>query len=206
MTVALLALFVALGGTAAAAKILITSSSQIRNGVISRADLGKNIVDSKKVANGSLSPDDFDADARSALAQVGTQALEVTRGGGPEDVPDGEERVVATMSNIPPGAYAIFAKTVLTGTTTHGILGQGESVGGVCTLDADGDLDVGSTLIGAVGGNAPGAVNMQITRTFPGAGTAKVSCKVTKADWRASNTSIIALRVSAPTKQAVDGR
>jgi hypothetical protein len=205
MTVALVALSVALGGTATAAKSLI-SGRQIKDGSIRRADLAKSAVDTTRVADGSLRGSDFDAATQASLAQAGTQVKEAFRANGPDDVPDNEEKVVATLSELPPGAYAIFAKTVLTGKSAGGIVNQGESLSGACTLDVDGDIDKSYTLLGGPGSNAPSAINMQITHTYAGPGTAKLACRVAGGTWRASNTSIIALRVSAPSKQSVDGR
>jgi hypothetical protein len=205
MSVALLALFVALGGSAVAASGLITGR-QIKDGTVRRADLAKSAVDSTKVANGSLSSNDFDAATRSTINQAGTQVLEAFRAAGPTGVEPSAQKVVATLSDIPPGAYAIFAKTILSGTSTNGILNQGNSIGGKCTLDVEGDADNGQTLIGTPGANAPSDVNMQITHTYSSPGTAKVTCGVTGATWAAANTSIIALRVSAPQRQSVEGR
>ena len=67
MAVALLALFVALGGTATAAKVMITSSKQIKKGTVSRSDLARNAVDGTKVLDGSLSTADFDTATKSTL-------------------------------------------------------------------------------------------------------------------------------------------
>lgn len=205
MAVASIALFVALGGTATAAKVLITSSSQIKNGTIQRADLARDAVNSTRVRDGSLRMEDLSSAARGEI-ETGTQALEAFRVEGPEDVGEGESATVATLRDIPSGAYAIFAKTVLTGTSPgDGLLGEGESVGGHCVLQAGDDTDESRTLLGAPGAGAPSELSMQLTRTFSGTGTAKVTCDVTKSAWRASNTSIIALRVGASPRQVVDG-
>jgi hypothetical protein len=62
--VAYLALFVALGGTSVAAVSLSRNSvksQHIKNGQVKRADLGKNAVNSSKVADGSLLAGDFAA-------------------------------------------------------------------------------------------------------------------------------------------------
>lgn len=206
MIVALLALFVALGGTATAARVLITSSRQIKDGAVRRADIAKSAVDSARVANGSLSRSDLDADTQSALAQAGTQVLEAFRADGPRDNESKVEKVVATLSNIPPGAYAIFAKSVLSGAADSGLFGQGNSVGGVCRLDVQGDSDQSRTVLAGPGTGGPSGVNMQITRSYSSPGTAQVVCTVDGAKWSASNTSIIALRVASPTRQPVDGR
>jgi hypothetical protein len=64
MVVALLALFVALGGSSYAALALkknSVSSKHIKNGQVKKADLAKNSVDASKVANGRLLAEDFAA-------------------------------------------------------------------------------------------------------------------------------------------------
>ncbi len=206
MTVALLALFVALGGTATAAKFLITTSEQIRDGAVHREDIKRNSIDSGRVANGSLTRQDLTGSLRSSIDQAGTQVLEAFRPSGPVQISSGEARDVATLRNIPPGAYAIFAKTTLSGTPPPTLIGEGNGISGRCQLDVDGDSDSARSLMGGPGAAAPSTLNMQITRTYGSPGSAKVSCEVNGADqWSAGNTSIIALRVSAPTRQAVDG-
>lgn len=208
MAVALVALFVALGGTATAAKVMITSSKQIKPGSVSRSDLARNAVDGAKVRNGALSADDFDDATRSTLRAAGTQALEAFRVAGPDGVKASTAAVVATLSDIPPGAYAIFAKTVLTARNEASAFppNNGESLGGHCTLDVGGNADESRALLGSPGSNSPGELSTQITHTYSGPGQAKLTCDVTGADWNASNTSIIALRVGQSPRQVVSGR
>ncbi len=143
MTVALLALFVALGGTAAAAKVLITSSKQIKAGTVQRSDLARNAVDTTRVANGSLTVDDFSEATKGSIQAASTSALEAFRAAGPDNVKDKNSAVVATLRNIPPGVYAIFTKTVLTAKNNSQVFppNNGESLGGHCELDVGGDGD-----------------------------------------------------------------
>lgn len=64
MVVALIALFVALGGTSFAAVQLAKNSvrsKHIKNGQVKRVDLGANAVNAAKVANGTLLATDFAA-------------------------------------------------------------------------------------------------------------------------------------------------
>lgn len=205
MAVALLALFVALGGTAVAARTMITSTKQIRNGVVKRSDLANNAVNSSKVANGSIVLDDLQEATRAIIQNAGTQALEAFRLDGPQNVAAGVEQRVATLSNIPPGSYALFAKTVLTGNkATSGLLQQGGTIGGHCVLDAKGDADHARSLLGSPGANSPGELNMQMTRSFAETGEASVTCDVAGASWSATNTSIIAIRVGVSPRQVVE--
>lgn len=206
MVVALLALFVAMGGTAVAARVLIKSSAQIRAGSVARSDLRQSAVNSSKVANGSLSLNDLDDNVKGSLQTTGTQALEAFRIAGPPGLPEGKVEKVATLSDIPAGSYAIFAKSVLTSNNVNGgLLQPGRSIGGHCVLDAMGDSDESRTLLGTPGASAPGVVHMQITRTFAGTGNATVTCDV-NAPWSATNTSIIALRVGSSPRQSVQQR
>jgi hypothetical protein len=64
MVLALVALFVALGGSSYAALVLTAnsvSSKHIKNGQVKRVDLGKGSVNSSKVINGGLLAEDFAA-------------------------------------------------------------------------------------------------------------------------------------------------
>ena len=217
--ISLLALVLSMAGTATAARVLITSSSQIKNGAVtsadikdgsvSRGDLKANAVDGSKVRNGSLGTEDFSGAARSALQAAETQALEVFRKTGPDAQPAGTEfRRVATLNNIPGGTYAITAKTVITPleTSESGLLGQGVgSLAARCELDAGGDKDQSVSFVGSPGALAPGLVFNQITRSFGSTGTVTLSCAIDKASWRASDTSIIAVRVGRAPRSPVEG-
>jgi hypothetical protein len=206
LAISILALFVALGGTATAAGVLIKSSSQIKKGVVNSGDIADNAITSRDVRDSSLGLDDLSASARSAITDAGTQALEAYRTEGPKEAAAGQAVRVATLSNIPPGAYAIFAKTVLTPVATQsGLFKEGDSVSGHCVLDADGDVDHARNLLGSPGSNSPGQLSLQITRTFGSPGTATLTCDVGPATWSATNTSIIALRLGKAPRQAVDG-
>ena len=215
--ISLLALVFSMAGTATAARVLINSSSQIKNGVVTGTDLkdasvaGKdlkaNAVDGSKVKNGSLESDDFSGAARSALQAAETQALEVFRKVGPDAQPAGSDfKRVATLENMPAGTYAIFAKTVLTPIEAQGgFFGQGATLSGRCELDAGGDKDQSVTFLGSPGAIAPGLISTQITRSYGSVGTATLSCTIEKATWKASDTSIVAIRVGRAPRAPVEG-
>src|SRR3954454_5333324 len=126
LVISIIALVMAMGGSALAAKVLITNSSQVKNGSLRGSDLAKgaigrtqlknNGVDATKVANGSIGIDDPSSPARAAIQNAGTQAIEAFRLSGPSGSQPSKSATVATLSDIPPGTYAIFAKTVLTAT------------------------------------------------------------------------------------------
>lgn len=205
MAVALLALVIALGGTATAATVIVKSSSDIKNGAVSRQDIAKSAVNSGRVQDGSLKADDLNGATRAALESASTEALEAFRVAGPEDVPAGQKATVATLRNVPAGAYAIFAKTVLTAPDNDsGVLSAGQAVAGSCTLDAGGDTDRSVTLLGSPGAIAPGGITTQLTKGFISTGTIELECDVNTEAWRASDTSIIALRLDSAPRQRVN--
>jgi hypothetical protein len=217
LVVSILALVMATAGTATAAKVLITSGSQIKNGVVTGADikdaniagrdLKANAVTGDKIKNSSVGLDDLESSARAALNDAGTQALEAFRKDGPQNQDGGKVVRVATLANIPPGTYAIFAKTVLTPTEPSGntLLGQGRTVSGHCVLDAGGDKDEVRSLLATPGSTAPGALNLQITRSFGSTGTAALDCDVSESKWNGTDTSIIAIRVGKAPRSPVEG-
>jgi hypothetical protein len=67
MIVACLALVLACAGSAVAAGTLITSSKQVKKGVLLGSDLHRNTVDGTRITDGSLGAVDLAADARRAL-------------------------------------------------------------------------------------------------------------------------------------------
>ena len=206
MAVALIALFVALGGTATAASVLIRSSKQIKNGIVTGSDLKDGTVTRKDIKAGTVGLDQLQPSAKTAIENAGTQALEAFRIDGPQNVAAGAQSKVATLGSIPAGVYAVFAKTVLTPKQAKsGLLQQGATMSGHCTLDVQGDQDQSRALLGGPGSSSPGQVDLQITRTFSGTGEAVLTCDVEDASWSATNTSIIAVRVGAAPRQAVDG-
>ena len=216
IVISLIALFIALSGTAVAAKVLITSSAQIKAGAVNGGDIADrsiagrdlkgNAVTGDKVKSGSIPLGDLDVAARDAISDAGAQALEAFRLTGPSDVEPSKEATVATLKDIPPGVYAIFAKTVLTAKApTSGVFKQGETVSGHCKLDASGDTDQARALLGTPGSASPGEVLTQITRTFASTGTVVLSCDVQPATWSATDSSIIAVHVAKAPRQAVDG-
>ena len=213
--ISLLALAFSMAGTATAA-IVIKSSSQIKNGAVTGSDIknasvaGKDIkpnaLTGATVKNGSLESDDFSGAARGALQAAETQALEAFRKAGPENGEKAKLTRVATLANVPAGTYAIFAKTVLTPFEAQGgCFGQSATISGHCVLDAGGDKDEARALLGTPGALAPGAINTQITRAFGSGGSVVLDCEVLETTWRASDTSIIAIRVGKAPRSPVEG-
>lgn len=202
MAVALVALFAALGGTAVAAKVIITHTSQIKNGAITRQDLAKSVINSGRIQDGSIRPDDLNGKLRSSAA---ADVREAVRPSGPDDVAEGASERVATL-DLPAGSYVVLAKTTLTAPSQdNGILDPGDTLGGHCELTVGDENDEARALLGGPGANSPGTLNMQLTRTLGDNGQAVLECDVSSAPWRASDTTIIAIPAAGTDRQSVDG-
>jgi hypothetical protein len=216
MVVAIMALVMATAGTATAAKVLITNSSQVKlgalngtdvkDGTVTGRDLAASAVGSRELKAGAVELGDLEPAARSAISGAQTSALEVFRKEGPANVPKGAPKRVATIANLEPGVYAIFAKTVFSvANQDSGVLGQGGNGSGHCILDAGGDRDETRTIVSGPGFNSPTEMNAQVTRTFSSPGTVTFECDSPDREWRTDATTIIAIRVAKAPKQSVDG-
>src|SRR4051794_15615526 len=69
--ISLVALFVALGGTATAASVLIKSSNQIAPGAVTRSDIKAGSVNSTLIADGKVKLQDLGKNLQDALAGSG---------------------------------------------------------------------------------------------------------------------------------------
>jgi hypothetical protein len=215
MVVAIVALVVACSGTAVAAGILITSSNQIRNGIITGSKIANRAITGNKVARGSLGADvlangqigtnKLTADAVRALQSSGSSAFEYFRKTGPENIAAGNSMRVLTADNVPAGVYAIFAKAIISDLDpSSNLLIPGRTADGHCSLGAGGDIDDGRVLIGGAFGSGPGDVFIQITHTFAGPGTITLTCDA-GSTWRASDSTIIAIRLGNANRVELPG-
>jgi hypothetical protein len=216
--ISLLALFVALGGTATAASVLIRSSNQINPGAVARSDIANDAINSKKIADKTVKLNDLGTNIQSAInakptggdALGGGSATEAFRPGGPANVAAKNAARVLTLENIKPGSYVFFAKATLAAEPQGGLLGQGASAGGHCALHVQDDpaqdnADDSRNFLASPGANTPGTINLQILATFDKTGKAYVDCDVTGAPWSAANSSIIAIPVPVGPRQEVGG-
>jgi hypothetical protein len=221
MVVALTALVIACAGTATAATVLIHSSSQIANGVITGSNIHANTITGKQIAsgavgaaqlaNGSVGTSKLSAGALKTLGSGGGKtstavgsALEWDRQNGPQNVAANQpsQRVI-TANSIPPGVYAIFADANLSDTNPPGSLFDFvPTADAQCSISADADVAYGSSVIGGSFFAGSGNVTMQITHTFSGTGTITMDC-ASPAAWNASGSSIIVIRLSSAPKMAV---
>lgn len=205
MVISCTALFVALGGTGIAAQTLITSSNQIKNGVITSGDIRNGTIAAADIKNGSISTAKLATAVRGASAAGGGSAFEAVRRNGPELAQAGGA-TVATLRGLAPGTYAIFAKTTLSPNKPEQGLGEllrsDRSGTGHCVLNAAGDVDDARESLTQPGAQQPSTLNLQLTRSFGEAGDVSLVCDSNQ-PFRASDTSIIALRLSSSDRKDV---
>jgi hypothetical protein len=220
LVVSCVALFVALGGTSVAATTLITRPAQIKNGVVTSAHIKNGTVASVDVKDGSLTSADIkdgtikvadlSAAARGAMSGATPSsfvAREVVRKVGPESQAGPSD--VVTLQGLEPGTYLITAKATMTSTRADQGLGEivrsPKTSGAACTLLAGGDQDDARAPILTPYANTPATVNMQLTRTIDAPIDVKLACSASDTTWRASDASIIALRLAGSSRQDVSG-
>jgi hypothetical protein len=104
MVVALTALVVALGGTATAATVVITSSKQIKDGAVTGADVKNSSLTGADVKNASLTAADFKGSIQGAKGEPGAQGAQGPKGdqgargpAGALNVVDATGKVLGTM-------------------------------------------------------------------------------------------------------------
>jgi hypothetical protein len=206
LIVSIVAVVIACAGTATAASVLIKNSSQVKAGSINGSDIANRSVSSADLASGAVKSSNLSGSVRSALTNSGLQATEVSRRSGPVETTAGNHEI-ATMAQLAPGTYALFAKTTITPAISS--LGLGELLRGTktvnaeCILKAGGDEDHGRQTIASPYSVSPSTVNLQMTRSIDVATDVKISCDVNDYKWSATDTSIIALKLSGSSRSDV---
>ena len=129
-----------------------------------------------------------------------SNVFEAVNNGPTTSTADGTEKTVATLANLPAGAYAITAKANITR-----LAGGLPGVGG-CTLTAETDSDGGNTTL-QNGLSIGSTVSTQLTHTFAGTGTVSLSCTANggTSQWLASQNRIMAVKVATATRTIVTG-
>ena len=208
LVISIIALCVALGGSAYAASQI--TSKEIRNGTIQNVDIKKGTIQSTRLSSGlqNILKKGSSLGGSSVGSSAGTVAQEAIRKSGPENQPAGQLVTVASMT-IPPGAYVITANTVMTaftGTTNilEALFGSNGSRGGTCTLEAAGVDAVAYQTIAVNDRQTPATLGMQLTRTVSAPSTVTLRC-AGDIPWRTSETSIIATKVDSVTVAEVTG-
>lgn len=177
MVVALIALVVACSGTAIAAGVIITRSSQVGSGVIT----GRNIR-SHTITSSKLAPD------------AGATSYQFLRSFG-DDVGAGDTARLMT-ARLPAGDYAISSKVVVTDLFgSSNLLDPGKAADAHCILSAEGDSDQSRVFVRASFGSAPGNVVNQLTHGFTSGGAVTLDCSSDN-KWRATDITITAVRVA----------
>lgn len=204
LVISIVALVVASAGTAVAATI-ITSTSQIRNGVVTSADVKDRSLQSRDIKNGTLTQSKLSAGLVKKLggataAPGGTIAYHAVRRAGPENQPANVIVKVASLT-VPAGAYSVTAKTVMTSIVPPqnpigALIQDNGALGGRCKLDAAGEGDESLQNVVINQRQTPATLTMQVTRTVgaPSDFTLECSAAIT---WRLSETSIIATKVDS---------
>lgn len=207
LVISIVALFVALGGTATAAKILIGSSNiranavtgaKIKSGSVTSADIKDKTIKEADLSSGVVRKLGGTAASRSTVT-----ATEVVRRTGPDNQAQGQN-LVAALKQLPAGNYAIFAKTTLsTLTSDEGVLTEllrtDKNGSGHCVLDAGGDIDDARESIASPYSRQPATLNLQLTRSFSAPSDVTLTCDA-NTPWRASDTSIIAIPLGSSTR------
>jgi hypothetical protein len=190
--IACIALVAALGGTAVA-RIIISSGSQVANGVLTGAD----------IKNGSIGKSDLSS---SALSATGPAAYEGFSPGGPAGVNAEERRTVVTVE-VPAGIYAVFAQSniVAPGSRANAlsssIFGSNGTVTAQCELNAGGEIVIGQHGLGGPNFSSPASVTAQVTKNVGSTTTFSYACFADTAKWDAGQSSIIAIRLGSATRR-----
>ncbi|HZO58834.1 MAG TPA: hypothetical protein VFB51_03990 [Solirubrobacterales bacterium] len=179
--VALLALFVALGGTSYAATRI--GSKQIRNNSIRSADIKNRAIKSRDIARGVIG------------TTLQSSAAQVVRDAGPSNVPKSTAyTAVATLGGLEPGAYVLLAKVNQSADTF---------TEGRCRIQAEGDVDDSNRGLRPQG--TPEGHNLQLVHSFAGTGTAVLACRAADGLWTASDAKLLAIRIGAARSSVVSG-
>ncbi len=216
MIVAITSLVVATAGTATAASVVISNSSQVKNGALRGSDLANRTVTGLKIANGTISgakirngtvtPSKLSSSVRRQLggaAPAGLTASEAVRRSGPDNVAPGTARI-ASVKALQPGTYIIMAKTTIE--SFPGDIGLGEllrenkTATAECTLEVGGDVDKARGATVTPTSSHPHTLNMQMTRTIGTAADAVLTCGADHYRWRAADSSVVAIRLAGSTR------
>jgi hypothetical protein len=209
LVISIIALVVAMTGSAGAAlKLYIRDSSQIRSQAITSSDIRNHTIRGLDVADGTITPSKLVGGLRTSIGGQPTTAQEVVRKAGPESQPAGAH-TVATLPQLAPGTYVLLAKTTLTSAAAdQGLLTEAlkttKTLAGHCVLSAAGDQDDARAPLATPYSVTPSTMNMQMTRSIDAPSDIAVVCDSDYA-WRASDTSIVALKLEGSTRTDVAG-
>ncbi|WP_372788167.1 hypothetical protein [Paraconexibacter sp.] len=228
LVVSIVALVVACAGTATAASVLITSSSQVKAGSLNGSDiknssltgldiknkslrggdLSDNTVTGRQIRADTITAEDLAPAVRNTLRGEGLTATEAVRRSGPEARPANVPATIGKL-DLQPGTYLVLAKSTITADTTNFGLGEllraNKTGSAECVLEMAGEQDHARQAVITPGSVAPATLNMQFTRTVDAAAPVTLSCSVNDFQWRASDTSITAVKLSGTTRVDTTG-
>ncbi len=208
LVVSIVALIVACAGTATAASLLVTNSSQVKAGSINGSDIANRSLSGLDLKDGSITTRQLKASVNNSLRGAGLDALEAVRRTGPNVTTASQVATVATLQQLAPGSYALFGKTTLSALSgTQGLLGellQQRQGAGHCVMDAGGDIDDARGQISGPGESHPHALNLQMTRSFGAPTDVVLKCDAS-VPWKATDTSIIAIKLAGSNRTDVTG-
>lgn len=197
LVISSIALVASCAGTAYAAT-MITSSKQIKNGIILSGDIKDGSIQGRDIKNGTITSNKMRGGSTLTGSSAGgaSTAYHAVRKAGPEGQPANAMIKVASLS-VPAGAYKVTASTVMTALPgpQNPLLPERDSPAGRCRLDLSGDVTESLQNVVVNSKTAPSTLFMQGTRTVGGQAEFSLECGA-GSPFRLSETSIIATRVS----------
>lgn len=202
LVISIISLIVAMSGTAVAAQMLITSTSQVKDGTIRGVDLRSGTITKKQLSRPTVRS--LTRQGAANVSPAGAAAFEAHRLTGPQHT--GNDPVQVLELALSPGVYAVFAKATISPVLANNdllteLLRQNKAVTADCTLDVDGTGDFAIHPVADLETANPATLNTQLTRTLDGPGRATLTCKTSQnIRWAASDSSIIAVKVGSSTR------
>ncbi len=208
MVVSIVALVVATAGSATAATVLIKNSSQVKASSLNGSDIKNRSLKGIDIANGAISDRQLAPKILNRFTKQGFVATEVVRKVGPERQEPGQD-TVATMGGLAPGTYLLIASTILSPTRGDqglltSVLQNPKTAGGHCVLQAGGDESHARTPIATPYSDTPATLVAQMTRSIDKPTDIVLQCD-SGVPWKASDTSIIALKLTGSSRTDVTG-
>ncbi|MDP8967909.1 MAG: hypothetical protein M3N04_04850 [Actinomycetota bacterium] len=191
LVISCIALIAALSGTAYAAT-KITSTKQIKNGVILSADIKNGTIHGRDIRNGTITAKKLKTAPAAGGAQTAYHAI---RKVGPVGAPANAGVNVASLT-VPAGAYVVTASTVMTALPgpQNPLLPERSAPDGICRLDLAGDVTQSTQNVVVESKTAPATLFMQGTRTVGAESQFTMQCAA-GTPFTLGETSIIATRV-----------
>jgi hypothetical protein len=189
--IAMVALFVALGGTSYA--VTKVGAKNIKKNAVRSKHIKKSNVTSGDIRNRTIRSQDLAPGLIGGTLE--STAGQARRDAGPTGVAGSTNyTTVATLGGLQPGAYVLLAKSNQSSNTR---------TEGRCRLAAGDDYDDSNRGLREQG--TPEAHSLQLVHAFAGTGTVVLSCRSPAGVWSASDSKIIAIRVSSATSNVVSG-